>query len=80
MSPCDLLNSRDKFRKEPPVGLPLTNYGEIEGSFGALISLWHVRKLLSSHGIKSAFDMLDEKLKQGYDTVYHHLKSFVFIF
>lgn len=68
MSPCEILNSRDKFRQQPPVGLPHTNYGEIEGLFGALITLYHIKKLLSSHGIRPAFEMLDEKLKQGYDT------------
>ncbi|KAI3464359.1 hypothetical protein Pfo_021022 [Paulownia fortunei] len=65
LSPCDLLNSRDKFRQEPPLDLPHTKYGEIEGYFGVLITLYHVRKLLSSHGIRPAFEMLDEKLKQG---------------
>ncbi|KAL0437937.1 UNVERIFIED_CONTAM: DEAD-box ATP-dependent RNA helicase FANCM [Sesamum latifolium] len=65
LSPCDLLNSRDKFRQEPPTGLHHTKYGEIEGYFGVLITLYHVRKLLSSHGIRPAFEMLDEKLKQG---------------
>ncbi|XP_011096497.1 uncharacterized protein LOC105175667 [Sesamum indicum] len=65
LSPCDLLNSRDKFRQEPPMGLHHTKYGEIEGYFGVLITLYHVRKLLSSHGIRPAFEMLDEKLKQG---------------
>ncbi|XP_051139283.1 DEAD-box ATP-dependent RNA helicase FANCM [Andrographis paniculata] len=64
-SPCDLLNSRDRFRQEPPVGLPHTKYGEIEGCFGVLITLYHVRKLLSSHGIRPAYEMLDEKMKQG---------------
>ncbi|KAL3845636.1 hypothetical protein ACJIZ3_003039 [Penstemon smallii] len=65
LSPCDLLNARDKFRQEPPLELPHANYGEIEGYFGVLITLYHVRKLLSSHGIRPAFEMLDEKLKQG---------------
>ncbi|KAL0351339.1 UNVERIFIED_CONTAM: DEAD-box ATP-dependent RNA helicase FANCM [Sesamum calycinum] len=65
LSPCDLLNSRDKFRQEPPMGLHHTKYGEIEGYFGVLITLYHVRKLLSSHGNRPAFEMLDEKLKQG---------------
>ncbi|XP_073148428.1 DEAD-box ATP-dependent RNA helicase FANCM isoform X2 [Henckelia pumila] len=65
LSPFNLLNSRDKFRQEPPVDLPHMKYGEIEGYFGVLITLYHVRKLLASHGIRPAFEMLEEKLKQG---------------
>ncbi|XP_073275949.1 DEAD-box ATP-dependent RNA helicase FANCM isoform X2 [Primulina huaijiensis] len=65
LSPFNLLNSRDKFRLEPPVDLPHMKYGEIEGYFGVLITLYHVRKLLTSHGIRPAFEMLEEKLKQG---------------
>lgn len=69
LSPCDLLNSRDQFRKMPPKGLPQVKFGEIEGFFGVLVTLYHLRKLLSSHGIKPAFEMLEEKLKQGYDNM-----------
>ncbi|EPS72072.1 hypothetical protein M569_02686, partial [Genlisea aurea] len=65
LSPCHLLNSRDKFRQEPPIGLHDANYGEIEGYFGVLITLYHIKKLLSSHGIQPAFDMLNEKMKKG---------------
>lgn len=77
LSPCDLLNSRDQFRQKPPEGLPQVNYGEIEGFFGVLVTLYHLRKLLSSHGIKPAFEMLEEKFKQGYDN-YNMLKFFNF--
>ncbi|KAL6492806.1 hypothetical protein OROGR_032565 [Orobanche gracilis] len=66
LSPPELLNSRDKFRQEPPQDVPHTKYGEIEGYFGVLITLCHVRKLLSSHGIRPAVEMLGEKLKQGH--------------
>ena len=66
LSPCELLNSRDKFRQAPPPNLPLPKYGEVEGYFAVLITLYHIRKLLSSHGIRPAYDMLEEKLKQGY--------------
>ncbi|XP_059630912.1 DEAD-box ATP-dependent RNA helicase FANCM [Cornus florida] len=65
LSPCDLLNSRDKFRQAPPLDLSHMKYGEVEGCFGVLITLYHIRKLLSSHGIRPAFEMLEEKLKQG---------------
>eukprot|EP00258_Populus_trichocarpa_P023752 XP_024439771.1 DEAD-box ATP-dependent RNA helicase FANCM isoform X5 [Populus trichocarpa] len=64
LSPPDLLNSRDKFRRAPPLDLPQNRYGEIEACFGGLITLYHIRKLLSSHGIRPAYEMLEEKLKQ----------------
>ncbi|XP_015579449.2 DEAD-box ATP-dependent RNA helicase FANCM isoform X1 [Ricinus communis] len=64
-SPPDLLNSRDKFRRAPPSELPQNKYGEIEAYFAGLITLYHIRKLLSSHGIRPAYEMLEEKLKQG---------------
>ncbi|XP_024930384.2 DEAD-box ATP-dependent RNA helicase FANCM isoform X1 [Ziziphus jujuba] len=65
LSPCELLNSRDKFRQAPPVDLPPVKYGDVEGYFGVLITLYHIRKLLSSHGIRPACEMLEEKLRQG---------------
>ncbi|KAL5973593.1 hypothetical protein ACLOJK_030246 [Asimina triloba] len=55
----------DKFRQAPPTSLPQAKYGEIEGCFGVLITLYHIRKLLSSHGIRPAYEMLEEKLQQG---------------
>lgn len=57
LSPPDLLNSRDKFRRPPPLDLPQNRYGEIEACFGGLITR-------SSHGIRLAYEMLEEKLKQ----------------
>ncbi|KAK3426055.1 hypothetical protein EUGRSUZ_F02585 [Eucalyptus grandis] len=65
LSPSDLLNSRDRFRQAPPPELPQLKYGEVERFFGALITLYHIRKLLSSHGIRPAYEMLEEKLHQG---------------
>ncbi|KAM0939987.1 putative RNA helicase [Dioscorea sansibarensis] len=65
LSPCELLNSRDKFRQAPPLNLPHAKFGEVEGCFAVLITVCHLRKLLSSHGIRPAYDMLEEKLHQG---------------
>ncbi|KAL5776376.1 hypothetical protein ACOSP7_009302 [Xanthoceras sorbifolium] len=65
LSPVDLLNSRDKFRQAPPPNLPHIKFGEVEASFGALITLYHIRRLLSSHGIRPAYEMLEQKLQQG---------------
>lgn len=69
MSPCELLNFRDKFRQAPPPDLAHIKYNEVEGYFGVLITLYHIRKLLSSHGIRPSYEMLEEKLQQGYGTV-----------
>ncbi|XP_022939321.1 DEAD-box ATP-dependent RNA helicase FANCM isoform X3 [Cucurbita moschata] len=65
LSPCDLLNSRDKFRQAPPSVHPHIKYQDVEGYFGVLITLYHIRKLLSSHGIRPASEMLEEKLQRG---------------
>ncbi|KAG6578303.1 DEAD-box ATP-dependent RNA helicase FANCM, partial [Cucurbita argyrosperma subsp. sororia] len=65
LSPCDLLNSRDKFRQAPPPVHPHIKYQDVEGYFGVLITLYHIRKLLSSHGIRPASEMLEEKLQRG---------------
>ncbi|XWS24799.1 hypothetical protein CRYUN_Cryun27aG0015700 [Craigia yunnanensis] len=66
LSPVDLLNSRDKFRQAPPLDLPHVKHGEVEAYFAVLITLYHIRKLLSSHGIRPAYEMLEEKLRQGH--------------
>ncbi|KAL4183271.1 hypothetical protein AMTRI_Chr11g97350 [Amborella trichopoda] len=64
-SPYELLNSRDKFRQAPPTSLAHAQFGEVEGYFGVLITIYHILKLLSSHGTRPAFEMLQEKLQQG---------------
>ncbi|KAK9929810.1 hypothetical protein M0R45_026891 [Rubus argutus] len=64
-SPGELLKSREKFRQAPPPDFPQFKYGEIEGCFGVLLTGYHILKLLSSHGIRPAYEMLEEKLKQG---------------
>ncbi|XP_050233297.1 DEAD-box ATP-dependent RNA helicase FANCM isoform X2 [Mercurialis annua] len=65
-SPPDLLNSREIFRRAPPPELPQKKHDEIEAYFAGLITLYHIRKLLSSHGIRPAYEMLEEKLKKGH--------------
>ncbi|XP_065847940.1 DEAD-box ATP-dependent RNA helicase FANCM isoform X2 [Euphorbia lathyris] len=64
-SPPDFLNSRENFRRAPPSELHQSKYGEVEVYFAGLITLYHIRKLLSSHGIRPAYEMLEEKLKVG---------------
>lgn len=66
MSPCELLNLRDKFRQAPPSNLDEQQNTNIEGHFGTLITVFHIRKLLSSHGVRPAYEMLHEKLCAGY--------------
>ncbi|KAL9858727.1 DEAD-box ATP-dependent RNA helicase FANCM [Arabidopsis thaliana] len=65
LSPHEVLMARDKFRQAPLPGLPHVNHGDVESCFAALITLYHIRKLLSSHGIRPAYEMLEEKLKEG---------------
>uniref|UniRef100_A0A7N0TMJ9 Uncharacterized protein n=1 Tax=Kalanchoe fedtschenkoi TaxID=63787 RepID=A0A7N0TMJ9_KALFE len=60
-----LLDRRETFRKAPPQNVSHVKYGEVEGYFGVLITLYHIRKLLSIHGVKPAYDMLEEKLQKG---------------
>lgn len=65
LSPCVLLEIREKFRQGPRQDLSHVNYVDIEGYFGVLITLYYIHKLLSSHGIRPAYEMLERKLKQG---------------
>ncbi|KAK4341008.1 hypothetical protein RND71_039509 [Anisodus tanguticus] len=55
-----------RFREAPPQNLPQVKFQEIDGLYGVLITLSHIVKLLSSHGIKSAFEMLEEKLQSKF--------------
>ncbi|KAF6147897.1 hypothetical protein GIB67_014477 [Kingdonia uniflora] len=72
LSPCDFLASREKFRQAPPPDLSHITLKDVDGYFGVLISLYHIRKLLSSHGIRPAYDMLEEKLRQGFLAKYQN--------
>ncbi|CAA7024326.1 unnamed protein product [Microthlaspi erraticum] len=65
LSPHELLMARDKFRQAPLPGIPHISHGDVEACFSALITLYHIRKLLSSHGIRPAYEMLEEKLQPG---------------
>ncbi|XP_019099377.1 PREDICTED: ATP-dependent DNA helicase mph1-like [Camelina sativa] len=65
LSPHEVLMARDTFRQAPLPGLPHVNHGDVEACFSALITLYHIRKLLSSHGIRPAYEMLEEKLREG---------------
>ncbi|GAU15560.1 hypothetical protein TSUD_45970 [Trifolium subterraneum] len=65
LSPCVLLEMREKFRQGHLQDLSHINSGDVEGYFGVLITLYYIHKLLSSHGIRPAYEMLERKLKQG---------------
>ncbi|KAK8463640.1 hypothetical protein PHAVU_011G000500 [Phaseolus vulgaris] len=66
LSPCQLLEIRESFRQRLRQDLSHVNYEDVEGYFGVLITLYYIHKLLSSHGIRPAHEMLERKLKQGY--------------
>ncbi|XP_027911773.1 DEAD-box ATP-dependent RNA helicase FANCM-like isoform X2 [Vigna unguiculata] len=66
LSPCQLLEIRENFRQRLRQDLSRVNYEDVEGYFGVLITLYYIHKLLSSHGIRPAYEMLERKLKQGY--------------
>ncbi|XP_017433050.1 DEAD-box ATP-dependent RNA helicase FANCM isoform X3 [Vigna angularis] len=66
LSPCQLLEIRESFRQRLRQDLSHVNYEDVEGYFGVLITLYYIHKLLSSHGIRPAYEMLERKLKQGY--------------
>ncbi|KAK4256250.1 hypothetical protein QN277_009138 [Acacia crassicarpa] len=70
LSPCELLEIREKYRQAPPHDLSNVSNGDVEGYFGVLISLYYIHKLLSSHGIRPAHEMLERKLKQGFFAKY----------
>jgi Fanconi anemia group M protein len=66
ISPYELIMARDKFRQAPPDSLHQGQYREVECGFGGAITLCHILKLLHSHGIRPALEMLLTKLHQGY--------------
>ncbi|KAL6658464.1 hypothetical protein ACP70R_004050 [Stipagrostis hirtigluma subsp. patula] len=61
----DLLQYMNKFNEAPPPNIPEVQRGQIQKSFIVLCSLCHMRKLLLSHGIKQAYQFLEDKLKKG---------------
>ncbi|KAH7281773.1 hypothetical protein KP509_36G062700 [Ceratopteris richardii] len=65
LAPYEFLVARDKFRQAPPAAVDPRQFGEVEACFGAAITLYHIFKLLFSHGIRPAFEMLKEKLQSG---------------
>jgi Fanconi anemia group M protein len=73
ISPYELIMARDKFRQAPPDSLHQGQYREVECGFGGAITLCHILKLLHSHGIRPALEMLLTKLHQGH--VYDPLLS-----
>ncbi|OEL13230.1 Fanconi anemia group M protein [Dichanthelium oligosanthes] len=64
-TPYELMKYKDKFKEAPPPNICEVERGQIGRSFVALGSLFHMRKLLLSHGIQQARQFLEEKLKNG---------------
>ncbi|KAL5097684.1 hypothetical protein RYX36_002011 [Vicia faba] len=70
LSLCVLLEMREKFCQGQMQDPSHNNYIDVEGYFGVLITLYYIHKLLSSHGIRPAYEMLERKLKQGFFAKY----------
>ncbi|KAJ4819037.1 ATP-dependent DNA helicase mph1 [Rhynchospora pubera] len=62
-SPCEILTLKDKFKLAPPPNVPQGKHQEVDSAFYTLITLYHLKKLLSGHGIRPAYEMLVDKLK-----------------
>ncbi|KAI9552091.1 hypothetical protein GHT06_022428 [Daphnia sinensis] len=56
-----LLQSRDKFRQNPPDNFPRHRSGMIEGDFALCITLTHALELLLQHGIRGFYNFLAGK-------------------
>ncbi|XP_032791668.2 Fanconi anemia group M protein homolog [Daphnia magna] len=56
-----LLQSRDKFRQNPPDNFPRNRSGMIEGDFALCITLTHALELLLQHGIRGFYNFLAGK-------------------
>lgn len=65
LSPFEFITARDKFREAPPPSLQQNQYREVESFFGIAITLYHIFKLLHSHGVRPALEMLKAKLQEG---------------
>ncbi|RCV37375.1 hypothetical protein SETIT_8G057700v2, partial [Setaria italica] len=64
-TPFELIKYKDKFKEAPPSNIREKERGEIGRSFVALGSLFHMRKLLWSHGIQQAHQFLEESVNKG---------------
>ncbi|XP_024357672.1 DEAD-box ATP-dependent RNA helicase FANCM isoform X3 [Physcomitrium patens] len=65
LSPFEFITARDKFRQAPPQSLQQHQYREVESFFSMAITLYHIYKLLHSHGVRPALEMLQTKMQEG---------------
>ncbi|KAL2650513.1 hypothetical protein R1flu_018641 [Riccia fluitans] len=65
LTPYEVIQAREKFRQAPPPGIPESEYTQVELYFGLAITLAHIFKLLFTHGMRPAYEMLQQKLQQG---------------
>ncbi|KAG0581901.1 hypothetical protein KC19_3G018500 [Ceratodon purpureus] len=65
LSPFEFITAREKFRQAPPQSLQQNQYREVESYFSIAITLYHIFKLLHSHGVRPALEMLQAKLQEG---------------
>ncbi|KAL3701127.1 hypothetical protein R1sor_019149 [Riccia sorocarpa] len=65
VTPYEVIQARDRFRQAPPPAIPENEYQQVEMYFGLAITLAHIFKLLFTHGMRPAYEMLQEKLEKG---------------
>ncbi|BFI25467.1 fanconi anemia group M protein [Marchantia polymorpha subsp. ruderalis] len=65
LTPFEFIQAREKFRQAPPPAIPQNDYSQVEIYFGLGITLTHIFKLLFTHGMRPAYEMLQQKLQQG---------------
>lgn len=60
-----VIQSRDKFRQNPPDNFPRQMCGVVEGDFALTITLTHALELLLQHGIRGFYNFLAGKTDAG---------------
>ncbi|KAG6543585.1 hypothetical protein Mapa_014948 [Marchantia paleacea] len=65
LTPFEFIQAREKFRQAPPPTIPQNDYSQVEMYFGLGITLTHIFKLLFTHGMRPAYEMLQQKIQQG---------------
>lgn len=56
-----IIQSRERFRRNPPETCPRSRFGIAEGDFAMCITLTHALELLTQHGIRAFYNFLFEK-------------------
>lgn len=56
-----IIQSRERFRRNPPENCPRNRFGVAEGDFAMCITLTHALELLTQHGIRAFYNFLFDK-------------------